>query len=66
MNAFHPGLHDIVADRCNELGIKTILGDRVVLPPSGYPNDPTSTFNVELTSGRKVPTNLAVRTIPVF
>lgn len=60
MNTFHPRLHEIVLDRCNELGINLILGDRVKVPPSGFPTDPTSIFDVELTSGRKVSTNLAV------
>jgi apoptosis-inducing factor 2 len=60
MNNFHSDLHEIVLSRCTELGINVILGDRVKLPQTGYPKNASSAFDVELTSGAKVSTNLAV------
>ena len=62
MNKFHSGLHNIIAERCKELGVELVLGSRVKLPPAGYPTD-GSTFNVELMDGRQIPSDLAVRHI---
>jgi len=59
MNTFHPGFHDIVEERCRELGIDTVLGSRVKLPSEGYPVDGSS-FEVELTDGTKIPAEFAV------
>jgi len=60
MNNFHYRLHEIVFERCTELGINVILGDRVKIPPNGYHNHATSTFDVELTSGARVSTEFAI------
>lgn len=59
MNKFHHGLHDIIEDRCRELGIDMRLGSRVKLPPKGYPTD-GSQFDVELEDGSKIPADFAV------
>ncbi|KZT30134.1 FAD/NAD(P)-binding domain-containing protein [Neolentinus lepideus HHB14362 ss-1] len=58
MQTFHPKMHEVIMDRCTELGIDVILGDRVKVPQGGFPTD-GSEFEVELTSGRKVPADLA-------
>ena len=60
MNKFHHGLHDIIEDRCLELGIDMRLGSRVKIPPKGYPTD-GSQFDVELEDGSKIPADFAVR-----
>lgn len=60
MNKFHHGLHDIIEDRCRELGIDMRLGSRVKLPPNGYPTD-GSQFDVELEDGSRIPVDFAVR-----
>ncbi|SCZ99615.1 BZ3500_MvSof-1268-A1-R1_Chr3-1g06154 [Microbotryum saponariae] len=49
MPRFHPQLHELVMKRFQELGIKTILGSRAVIPAEG--------FNVEGREGKQ-----AVRT----
>lgn len=59
MNRFHCDLHSIVSDRCEELGIKMVLGERVCLPDAGYPAD-GSTCTVELRSGRELLADLVV------
>ncbi|KAK5119744.1 hypothetical protein LTR85_007320 [Meristemomyces frigidus] len=58
MNKFHPGLHDIIAERAKELGIDLVLGTRVKLPAGGYPTD--RSVEVELTDGRKIPADFAI------
>lgn len=60
MNKFHHQLHDIIEQRCEELGISLKLGSRVKLPPNGYPTD-GSNFNVELEDGSCVSANFAVK-----
>lgn len=62
MNKFHPDLHGIVAQRFTERGIKTRLGSRVVIPPSGsFPSfQPGKTFDVELQDGSKVQADLVL------
>ena len=59
MNKFHSKFHDIIADRCNELGIDMMSGSRVRLPTGGYPTD-GSLFNVELENGKTIPADFAV------
>ncbi|KAK3677443.1 vacuolar protein sorting/targeting protein PEP1 [Recurvomyces mirabilis] len=59
MNTFDGKLHEIVKDRCDELGIKLALGSRVKLPPGGFPTDGRA-FDIELVDGRKVGTELAI------
>ena len=59
MHKYHRGLHDIIEQRCKELGITMRLGSRVKLPPEGYPTD-GRTFEVELEDGSKIPTDFAV------
>lgn len=59
MNRFQTKLHDIIAERCDELGIQLKLGSRVRLPPGGYPSD-GRIFDVELESGEKIPADLAI------
>jgi hypothetical protein len=66
MNNFHMQLHDIVLARCKELGIEVILGDRVKVPSDGFPTNPRSTFEIELMSGRKVTSNLAVNVLKPY
>lgn len=63
MNRFHPKLHDIIMERCQELGIQTKLGSRVKLPPQGYPTD-GSVFNVEFEDGSNIPADFAVSEAP--
>ncbi len=50
MNNFHPDLHGVVAKRFEERGVKTVLGKRVKIPPSGaFPAfEKGKTFDVEL------------------
>lgn len=59
MHKFHQKFHDIIEERCTELGIQMRLGSRVKVPPNGYPADGTS-FNVELEDGSKIHADLAV------
>lgn len=60
MSKFHPSLHALVAQRFDELGVKTVLGrGRVALPDNGYPTDGTE-FTVDLQDGTKVPADFAV------
>ncbi|KAF3039161.1 hypothetical protein E8E12_004571 [Didymella heteroderae] len=60
MSKFHPGLHAIVSQRFEELGVKTVLGKgRVKLPEDGYPTD-GSEFSVELADGTKIPADFAI------
>ncbi|KUJ07593.1 FAD/NAD(P)-binding domain-containing protein [Mollisia scopiformis] len=59
MNRFHTKLHDIIEERCNELGIELKLGSRVKLPHEGYPTD-GSIFNVELEDGTAIPADFAL------
>lgn len=62
MNRFHTKLHEIIDERCNELGIEMKLGSRVKLPSGRYPTD-GSIFNVELEDGTSIPADFAVRTL---
>ncbi|KAL1604829.1 hypothetical protein SLS60_004369 [Paraconiothyrium brasiliense] len=59
MNKFHPGLHQVVRERADELGLKLVLGKRVKLPKDGYPVN-KGRFDVELVDGTKIPADLAI------
>ena len=59
MNRFNSALHDIIAERCRDLGIQMILGSRIKLPEQGYPTDGRD-FIVELEDGSNVPADFAV------
>lgn len=59
MNKFDSRLHDIIAERCKELGVNLKLGSRVKVPSEGYPTD-GSRFNVELEDGTSIPADFAV------
>lgn len=59
MNKYHPKLHDIIAERCAELGIQLRTGSRVRVPKEGYPTD-GSEFEVELEDGSKISADFAV------
>ncbi|KAF5337990.1 hypothetical protein D9758_014319 [Tetrapyrgos nigripes] len=60
MNRFHSGLHDIVMERFDELGVNTILGERVVVPRKGFPNHLGKEFDVQLSSGRSLKADLVI------
>lgn len=59
MNRFHPGLHSIVMDHFDTVGIKTVLGQRIKIPSGGFPID-GSKFEIELADGTKVSADCAV------
>lgn len=59
MNRFDLKLHDIIEERCRDLGISMKLGARVKIPPGGYPSD-GSHFNVELIDGSNIPADFAI------
>ncbi|KAI5480644.1 hypothetical protein MNV49_007571 [Pseudohyphozyma bogoriensis] len=59
MPRFHPALHEIVAKRFDELGVKAILGSRAKVPAGGW----ESVWNggvVELENGEKVEGDLII------
>ncbi|ESK97225.1 amid-like nadh [Moniliophthora roreri MCA 2997] len=57
MNRFGPSLHDIVMDRCKELGIDVVLNNRVIVPPTGFPEGQGS-FDVQLSGGGSMEADL--------
>jgi len=59
LNRFHPELHSIVKERAAAVGINLILGQRVKVPPNGFPTS-GPLYNVELADGRLVPADVAV------
>ncbi|KAJ9122233.1 hypothetical protein QFC22_001652 [Naganishia vaughanmartiniae] len=59
MNRFDTRLHDIVAKRCEELGVKLVTGQRVQVPAGGYPTDGSAT-KVVLANGTEIPTQLVI------
>lgn len=59
MNRFNSALHDIIAERCRELGVQMILGSRVKVPEQGYPTDGRN-FAVEVEDGSSIPADFAV------
>lgn len=61
MSRFHPSLHDIVRQRCEELGVDLILGSRAVVPPGGFPSVLMGEgIDVELVNGRRISANLVI------
>lgn len=60
MNRFHSGLHDIVQDRFDELGVNVVLGEKVIVPRKGYPNHLGKEFDVQLSSGRSLKADLVI------
>ncbi|KAL0577691.1 hypothetical protein V5O48_004295 [Marasmius crinis-equi] len=61
LNRFGPGLHDIVMERCKELGIDVILGNRIVVPPAGF-TDNGEEFDVQLSGGDSVKADVVLTT----
>ncbi|EKV06614.1 Amid-like NADH oxidoreductase, putative [Penicillium digitatum] len=59
MPGFHSALHDLITRRFDELGIRLITGSRVIVPPSGFPND-GSTFDIQLTNGTTESTQFVI------
>ncbi|KXG51742.1 Pyridine nucleotide-disulfide oxidoreductase, class-II [Penicillium griseofulvum] len=59
MPSFHSGLHDLIKQRFDELGIRLITSSRVTIPPGGFPND-GSTFEVHLTNGTTESTQFVI------
>ncbi|KAJ8076640.1 hypothetical protein PM082_001063 [Marasmius tenuissimus] len=61
LNRFGPALHDVVMKRCKELEIDVILGNRIVIPPTGFLEN-EGEFEVKLTSGGSVKADLVILT----
>ncbi|KAF7305705.1 FAD/NAD(P)-binding domain-containing protein [Mycena chlorophos] len=61
LNRFHPKLHDIVMARAVELGVDLVLGQRVKVPPGGFPVAGPS--QVELEDGRTLHADIAIQCI---
>ncbi|KAL0577690.1 hypothetical protein V5O48_004294 [Marasmius crinis-equi] len=61
MNRFGPELHDVVMERCHELGIDVILGNRLVVPHAGFPDDEEE-FDVQLSGGGSVKAKMVLTT----
>ncbi|KAJ7928742.1 FAD/NAD-P-binding domain-containing protein [Mycena leptocephala] len=59
MPRFHPKLHSIVAARAARLGVDLILGQRVNIPPEGFPTSGPP-YAVELADGRLIPADIAL------
>ncbi|KAE8389618.1 hypothetical protein BDV23DRAFT_172948 [Aspergillus alliaceus] len=59
MPGFHEGLHNLVKERFDELGIKFVTGSRVKIPSEGYPKH-RGLFNVELTNGTQLSTEFMI------
>ncbi|KAJ7126743.1 hypothetical protein C8R44DRAFT_839772 [Mycena epipterygia] len=53
MPRFHPKLHSIVAKRATAVGVNLVLGQRVRIPPRGFPTAGPS-YTVELVDGRRI------------
>ncbi|KAF7329963.1 FAD/NAD(P)-binding domain-containing protein [Mycena kentingensis (nom. inval.)] len=60
LNRFHPKLHEIVAARAAQIGVNLVLGQRVKLPPGGFPVTGPA-YSVELADGRKLPADVAIQ-----
>jgi apoptosis-inducing factor 2 len=60
MNKFESRFHELIAERCAELGIDTKLGSRVKVPSEGFRTD-GKTFDVELEDGAAIPADFVVR-----
>lgn len=59
MPSFHTGLHDLIKERFDELGINLITGARVTIPTDGFPTD-GEPFKVQLTNGNTVSTEFVI------
>ncbi|KAB8070096.1 hypothetical protein BDV29DRAFT_198180 [Aspergillus leporis] len=59
MSGFHEGLHDLVKERFDELGIKFVTGARVKIPTEGFTTQ-GGPFNVELTNGTQLSTEFVI------
>ncbi|KAJ7646553.1 FAD/NAD-P-binding domain-containing protein [Roridomyces roridus] len=59
LNRFHPKLHEIVSQRAAKIGLKLVLGQRVKIPPAGFPTSGPS-YTVELADGTHLPADVAV------
>ncbi|KAJ6456399.1 FAD/NAD-P-binding domain-containing protein [Mycena sanguinolenta] len=59
LNRFHPKLDSIVQKRAAAVGINLILGQRVKMPPNGFPVSGPA-YNVELADGGRVPADVAI------
>ncbi|EST08196.1 Pyridine nucleotide-disulfide oxidoreductase, NAD-binding domain protein [Kalmanozyma brasiliensis GHG001] len=61
MNTFHPDLHDVVAKRFAERGVRTRLGVRVDLPREGFPTfEEGKMVDVRLQDGSKLEADLVL------
>ncbi|KZO94367.1 FAD/NAD-P-binding domain-containing protein [Calocera viscosa TUFC12733] len=59
MNNFHPKMHEVIMDRCKELGIDVIVEDRVKVPPAGFPVG-KGEFNIQMQSGKTIQADFAI------
>jgi len=59
MNKFHPKMHQIIMNRCKELGIDVILEDRVKVPAGGFPVG-KGEFDIQLESGKTAKADFAI------
>lgn len=59
MPRFHPMFHDLLSGRFKELGVKTVLNTRVVIPEGGFPNN-GATFDVGLNDGSSIKAQLVI------
>ncbi|KAI1851390.1 hypothetical protein JX265_000376 [Neoarthrinium moseri] len=57
MPLYHEALDKLIKDRCEELGVKLVLGSRVVMPPGGFRPDAKS---VELQNGVVLSADLVI------
>ncbi|KAK4048629.1 hypothetical protein OIV83_004599 [Microbotryomycetes sp. JL201] len=56
MPRFHSNLHELVMNRFKELGIKTVLGSRAVVPPGGF----EGAKRVETLDGRTIEADFVI------
>ncbi|GAA5962740.1 hypothetical protein JCM3765_006187 [Sporobolomyces pararoseus] len=54
MNRFHPTLSDIIKERFNNLGVKTVLGSRAKIPSGGFTETNGKKITIETEDGRKL------------
>ena len=59
MPRYDSKLHDLIKKRFDALGVKLVTGNRVVVPPQGFPTD-GSDFDVELKDGSVLPCQLVI------
>lgn len=63
MPRFHEGLSDLIKKRFSELGVKTMLGSRAVVPDGGWPTDGPVTVRTQ--DGRSVTVDLVVSRVAI-